>query len=97
MVHWQSHLDFLRNDFETCMECKSPVGTLKESDLTSISTTLEINCRTCDTAHSKAYNRYMYFLLEYAKKNLTKLKKKKFSQISRRKLSKHISAREKRN
>ena len=60
MVHWQSHLDFLKNNFDTCMECKDPGAILEESDLTGISTTLKINCKTCDKAHDKAYNRYMY-------------------------------------
>ena len=60
MVHWQSHLNFLKNNFDTCIECKDPGAILGESDLTGISTTLTINCKTCDKAHDKAYNRYIY-------------------------------------
>ena len=54
MVHWQSHLDFLRNNFDTYMEYKNPGATLEESYLTGIFTTLKIKCKTCDKAHNKA-------------------------------------------
>ena len=51
MVRWQSHLYFLQNNFDTCMECKNPGATLEESDLTGISTTLKINCKTLYDKH----------------------------------------------
>ena len=46
---------------------------------------------------AKEKNQKTYFLLEYAKKKLAKLRKKKFNRISRPSFAKHISAREKSN
>ena len=66
IIHWQNHLDFLKNNLGTCVECKKPGATLEETITTGISTTLRINCETCDTSHNKAYNRYMYLKKKYA-------------------------------
>ena len=60
IVHWQSHLDLLKNNIDTCKECKNPGATLEESCRIGIASTLKINCKKCDKMHDKGYQRYKY-------------------------------------
>ena len=66
IVHYDSHLKFLKDNLSTCVTCKLPGVSLEETGTIGIATSLKLDCTTCAKNHEKVYNKHDYLSRKYA-------------------------------